>query len=55
MMSTDSNRKSTGDPSTPDAASDPHARLIEERYAEWEQEFGDEIDSRRTHGFDPKR
>jgi hypothetical protein len=54
-MSTGSKPKSSGDLSAPDAASDPHAQLIEERYAEWEQEFGDEIDGRRTHGFDPKR
>jgi hypothetical protein len=49
------NRKSSGDPSEPDAASDPIVQLIEEHYAVWEQEFGDEIDARRTHGFDPKR
>jgi hypothetical protein len=49
-----SNPKSTADPE-PDAAANPVVHLIEERYAAWEQEFGDEIDTRRTYGFDPKR
>ncbi|HKV20337.1 MAG TPA: hypothetical protein VJR50_15000 [Mycobacterium sp.] len=34
----------------------PHAfrDFIEERYAEWEDEFGDNVHIRRTTSFDPK-
>ena len=28
--------------------------FIEERYSEWEREFGDDIHVRRTVSFDPK-
>ena len=29
--------------------------FIEERYAEWESEFGDNVHVRRTTAFDPKQ
>lgn len=29
--------------------------FIEERYGEWEREFGDDVHVRRTVSFDPKR
>ena len=29
--------------------------FIEERYSEWEREFGDDVHVRRTVSFDPKR
>ncbi len=35
-------------------AVDVFANIIEERYAEWEREFGAEVDARRTVAFDPK-
>jgi hypothetical protein len=51
-MSTGSNA------SSPRRTSDdvPHAfrDFIEERYAEWENEFGDNVHVRRTVAFDPK-
>ena len=28
--------------------------FVEARYYEWEQEFGDEVDARRTNSWDPK-
>jgi hypothetical protein len=53
-MSTVSNRSSSGDQGAPEGPSDVFQQLIEERYAEWESEFGDDVDSRRTTAFDPK-
>ena len=51
-MSTGSNASSA--PRTSDDV--PHAfrDFIEERYAEWENEFGDNVHVRRTVAFDPK-
>jgi hypothetical protein len=54
-MNTDSNRKPTGDDSAPESAPTAFARSIEERYNEWENEFGDDVDARRTTSFDPKK
>ncbi len=36
-------------------AVDVFQNIIEERYSEWEREFGAEVDARRTVAFDPKR
>lgn len=51
-MSTDT---PAGRPDTPEDA--PHAfrDFIEERYSEWESEFGDDVHVRRTVSFDPKQ
>jgi hypothetical protein len=38
----------------PEDAPDAFVQGIEERYAEWENEFGDTVDERRTTAFDPK-
>lgn len=38
----------------PEGAPDAFVQCIEERYAEWENEFGDLVDVRRTTAFDPK-
>ena len=43
-MSTDPNNESE----------DPFVRAIEERYHEWEGEFGDDVDARRTTNFEGK-
>ena len=53
-MSSDSDT-SAGDATTPAAASDAFRDLIEERYHEWENEFGDDVHVRRTTAFDPKQ
>jgi hypothetical protein len=52
-MSTGSNA-SSGSLETSDSV--PHAfrDFIEERYIEWEDEFGDNVHIRRTTSFDPK-
>lgn len=52
-MSTGSNA-SSGAPGSAEGV--PHAfrDFIEERYAEWENEFGDNVHIRRTTSFDPK-
>jgi hypothetical protein len=44
-MSTDSNRESD----------DPFVADIEERYADWESEFGDDVEVRRTTNFEGKQ
>jgi len=51
-MSTGSNASS----GAPGASESAHAfrDFIEERYAEWEKEFGDNVHVRRTVAFDPK-
>jgi hypothetical protein len=36
-------------------AVDVFQNIIEERYSEWEREFGAEVDARRTVAFDPKK
>jgi hypothetical protein len=36
-------------------SSDPFVQAIEERYHEWEGEFGDEVDARRTTNFEGKK
>lgn len=33
---------------------DAFQNFIEERYGEWEQEFGEDVNARRTTSFDPK-
>ena len=45
---------SSGTPGTSEIT--PHAfrDFIEERYTEWEHEFGDNVHVRRTISFDPK-
>lgn len=54
-MSTGSNRETSGDSTAPQGAPDPFRQFIEERYTEWESEFGDAVDVRRTASFDPKQ
>jgi hypothetical protein len=43
------------DPSVPEGATDRFKHQIEERYDDWEREFGDDIQQRRTTSFDPKQ
>ncbi|GFG51961.1 hypothetical protein [Mycolicibacterium agri] len=50
-MSTVSDRESSPDP---EGARDSFKEFIEERYGEWEREFGDDVNVRRTASFDPK-
>ena len=47
--------KRAGDATTTRGASDAFRDLIEERYHEWENEFGDDVHVRRTTAFDPKQ
>ena len=47
--------KAAGDASTRIGASDAFRDFIEERYHEWENEFGDDVHVRRTEAFDPKQ
>ena len=54
-MSTVPNRESSGEPGAPEGAPNLFVQGIEERYAEWEREFGDEVDARRTLAFDPPK
>ena len=54
-MSTGSNPEVSGDSSAPEGTPDAFVEHIEERYKEWEREFGDEINARRTASFDPKK
>jgi hypothetical protein len=51
-MSTDTSAHSAA---TPDGAHDAFRDFIEERYHEWENEFGDDVHVRRTVSFDPKK
>lgn len=44
----------SGDSGALTEAVDAFQDFIEDRYSEWEHEFGDEIDARRTTAFDPK-
>jgi hypothetical protein len=44
-----------GDASARKGASDAFRDFIEERYQEWESEFGDDVHVRRTEAFDPKQ
>jgi hypothetical protein len=41
-------------PKAPEGAVDAFLQTIEQRYAEWELEFGDEVDERRTTAFEGK-
>ena len=50
-MSMGANRERSVD----DVPEDAFQNFIEERYAEWEIEFGDGVDTRRTVSFDPKK
>ncbi len=43
------------DTGVPEDAVDAFQNFIEDRYSEWEQEFGDEIEARRTLSFEPKK
>jgi hypothetical protein len=52
-MSTDSNR-SAGNSGTPEGASDAFRDFIEERYLEWDREFGEEVHQRRAVTIDVK-
>jgi hypothetical protein len=54
-MRTVPDRESSGDPGAPDGAANAFVQGIEERYAEWEKEFGADVDERRTTAFDPKQ
>lgn len=47
----DANREQSVD----DVPENAFQTFIEERYAEWELEFGDGVDVRRTVSFDPKK
>jgi hypothetical protein len=51
-MSTDT---PTGTPSPQEGDPNPFRDFIEERYQEWESEFGDDVHVRRTVSFDPKK
>jgi hypothetical protein len=42
-------------PSVPEDAPDLVPQFIEERYLEWEREFGERVEKRRTAGFDPRQ
>jgi hypothetical protein len=55
-VSTGSN-ESAADTGSPDSASDAFRDLIEERYIEWEREFGEDVHLRRTISpeFKPKQ
>jgi len=53
-MSTDSDKPSD-EAGTPEGASDPFLRVIEERYSEWEREFADGVHVRRTVPVDRKQ
>jgi hypothetical protein len=44
-----------GDASARIGASDAFLAFIEERYHEWENEFGDDVHIRRKAAFDPKQ
>jgi hypothetical protein len=44
-----------GDATARITASDAFRDFIEERYHEWESEFGDDVHVRRTEAFDPKQ
>ena len=44
-----------GDAGARIGASDAFLAFIEERYHEWENEFGDDVHVRRTEAFDPKQ
>jgi hypothetical protein len=52
-MSTGSN-ESSGNSGTPKGAAESFRDFIEERYAEWEREFGEEVHLRRTISPEPK-
>ncbi|MGH3678509.1 MAG: hypothetical protein ACRDU5_22770 [Mycobacterium sp.] len=54
-MSKDSVREFSDNPRAPDGAPDSFQLFLEERYSDWEQEFGDDIEAKRTNSFDPKR
>ena len=51
-MSTDSNQ-SLGNSGTSEGASDAFRDFIEERYIEWDREFGAELHQRRTISIEP--
>ena len=44
-----------GDAGTRIGASDAFLAIIEDRYLQWENEFGDDVHVRRTEAFDPKQ
>ena len=46
--------ESAGDTSTPAGSSTAFCDFIEERYQEWEREFGEEAHLRRKVTLDPK-
>ena len=47
--------ESVGDSSTPAGVRDAFCDFIEERYHEWEGEFGEEVHLRRAVSLDPKQ
>lgn len=47
--------ESAGDSSTADRVRDAFCDFIEERYHEWDSEFGEEVHLRRAVSLDPKR
>jgi hypothetical protein len=54
-MSTIPHSHVSGDSGASTEAVDAFQNVIEDRYSEWEREFGDEIEARRTLSFDPKK
>ncbi|MFY9919730.1 MAG: hypothetical protein WAL26_15210 [Mycobacterium sp.] len=46
---------SAGDSSAPDGVRDAFCDFIEERYHEWDGEFGEEVHLRRAVSLDPKQ
>lgn len=54
-MSTIPRSDVSGDTGASTETVDAFQDFIENRYSEWEHEFGDEIEARRTLSFDPKK
>ena len=52
-MSTGSTR-SAGNSGAPEGASDAFRDVIEERYIEWDREFGEQVHQRRMISVEPK-
>ncbi len=47
--------ESVSDINMPDGVPDAFCNFIEERYREWDGEFGEDVHLRRTVSLDPKR
>jgi hypothetical protein len=53
-MSKAADRESSDNSGAPEGAPDLFQDFIEARYAEWEDEFGEGVEARRTASFDPR-